>query len=352
MELKEAEQKAADPALWEKGEQARNFMKKLGALREELRPMLELAARLEEIEVLLELAREDPVDGREALEEAAADFEKNEQLLEKLELAMLFSGDYDFSDAIVSIHPGAGGLESQDWAEMLLRMYTRWAEQKGWQVELVDLLPDDEAGIKSATMVVRGQDVYGLFQAEKGVHRMIRISPFDAAGRRHTSFVSIDVIPEVDEEEYVIDPDDLRIDTFRSSGAGGQHVNKTDSAVRITHLPTGIIVTCQNSRSQHSNRVQAQRILQARLAEIQRQEQADELSALRGSQKEIAWGSQIRTYTFHPFTLVKDHRTGLESGRVEAVMDGDLDPFVEAFLRWQARRRHRQKPETSEKGPL
>lgn len=309
----------------------------MGALREELRPLQELEDKLEEIEVLLELAGEDPADGQEALQEAGAKLDESARLLGRLELATLFSGDYDFSNAIVSIHPGAGGLESQDWAEMLLRMYTRWAEQKGWEVELVDLLPGEEAGIKSATMIVRGHGAYGFLQAEKGVHRLIRISPFDTARRRHTSFASVDVIPEVEEEEYMVNPDDLRIDTFRSSGAGGQHVNKTDSAVRITHLPTGLVVTCQNNRSQHSNRAQAMRILQARLAEMQRREQAAELSALRGSQKEIAWGSQIRTYTFHPFTLVKDHRTGMESGQVEAVMDGALDPFIEAFLRWQAR---------------
>ncbi|NLA11234.1 MAG: peptide chain release factor 2 [Firmicutes bacterium] len=340
LQLKEAEKKAADPALWEEGARAQEFMKALGALREELRPLQELNSRLEEIELLLELAAEEPEESGELLQEAAAGLEESARLLEELELATLLGGAHDANDAIVSIHSGAGGLESQDWAEMLLRMYTRWAEQKGWQVELVDLLRDDEAGIKSATMIVRGSGVYGLFQAEKGVHRLIRISPFDTARRRHTSFASIDVIPEVEEEEYVINPDDLRIDTFRSSGAGGQHVNKTDSAVRITHLPTGVVVTCQSSRSQHSNRVQAMRILQARLAEMQRREQAAELSALRGSQKEIAWGSQIRTYTFHPFTLVKDHRTGVENGRVEAVMDGALDPFIEAFLRWQARRRH------------
>ena len=346
--LKEAEQKASDPALWEEGARAQEFMKKMGALREQLRPLQELAARLEEIEVLLELAGEDPADGKEALREAAAGLEDSARLLDRLELETIFGGDYDFSDAIVSLHPGAGGLESQDWAEMLLRMYTRWAEQKGWEVELVDLLPGDEAGVKSATLIVRGHGAYGYLQAEKGVHRLIRISPFDTARRRHTSFASIDVIPEVEAEDYEINPDDLRIDTFRSSGAGGQHVNKTDSAVRITHLPTGLVVTCQNNRSQHSNRLQAMRILQARLAEMQRREQAEELSALRGSQKEIAWGSQIRTYIFHPFTLVKDHRTGVERGQVEAVMDGALDPFIEAFLRWQARRRS-QNNDVSEK---
>ncbi|HPU00389.1 MAG: peptide chain release factor 2 [Firmicutes bacterium] len=338
-QLKEAEQKASDPSLWEESARAQEFMKELGALREELRPLQELEARLEEIEVLLELAREDPSDGEEALREAGAGLKETARLLDKLELETLFSGKYDFNNAIVSIHPGAGGLESQDWAEMLLRMYTRWAERKGWEVELVDLLPGDEAGIKSATFVVRGHGAYGYLQAEKGVHRLIRISPFDTARRRHTSFASVDVIPEIEEEEFVINPDDLRIDTFRSSGAGGQHVNKTDSAVRITHIPTGVVVTCQNNRSQHSNRQQAMRILRARLAEIQRREQAAQISALRGVQKEIAWGSQIRTYVFHPFTLVKDHRTGMESGQVEAVMDGELDSFIEAFLRWQVRQR-------------
>lgn len=315
-------------------------MKELGALREQLRPLQDLEARLEEIEVLLELASEDPADGQEALREAGAGLEESARLLERLELETLFGGEYDFNDAILSIHPGAGGLESQDWAEMLLRMYTRWADQKGWEVELVDLLPGDEAGLKSATLIVRGHGAYGYLQAEKGVHRLIRISPFDASRRRHTSFASVDVIPELEEGEYEINPDELRIDTFRSSGAGGQHVNKTDSAVRITHLPTGLVVTCQNNRSQHSNRQQALRILQARLAEIQRREQAAELSALRGFQKEIAWGSQIRTYVFHPFTLVKDHRTGVESGQVDAVMDGALDPFIEAFLRWQLKQRN------------
>ncbi len=325
-------------------------MIKLGALREQLRPLQDLEVRFEEIEVLLELAGENPADGEEALGEAAAGLEEIALLLDRLELETLFSGDYDFNDAIVSLHPGAGGLESQDWAEMLLRMYTRWAERKGLEVELVDLLPGEEAGVKSATFIVRGHGAYGYLQAEKGVHRLIRISPFDTARRRHTSFASIDVIPEVEAEDYEINPDDLRIDTFRSSGAGGQHVNKTDSAVRITHLPTGVVVICQSNRSQHSNRLQAMRILQARLAEMQRLEQAAELSALRRSQKEIAWGSQIRTYIFHPFTLVKDHRTGVEMGQVDAVMDGALDPFIEAYLRLQARLRSQDSTDSDSEG--
>ena len=312
-------------------------MKKQGALREQVRPIQDIDRLAEEVGVFLELAEEDEDAGSEVFKEVEPLIEEIEEKLDSLELETLFSGRYDFCDAIVSLHPGAGGLESQDWAEMLLRMYLRWCEQKGYQVDLVDLLPDDEAGIKSATFIVRGHAAYGYLQAEKGVHRMIRISPFDTSKRRHTSFASVDVIPEVEEEELVINPDDLKIDTYRSSGAGGQHVNKTDSAVRITHIPTGLVVSCQNDRSQHSNRQQAMRVLQARLGELHRQEQEEQINAERGHQREIGFGSQIRTYTFHPFTLVKDHRTGAEVGQVEAVMDGRLDPFVEAFLRWKAR---------------
>lgn len=340
-QLKQIEQKSADPSLWEEGGRAQEHLKKMGALREQLRPLQELEKQLEEAGVMLELAREETEGSEEILEEAKAILGDINLGLEKIELETLFSGEYDFGNAIVSLHPGAGGLESQDWVEMLLRMYTRWAEQKGFEVELVELLPGDEAGVKSATVIVRGHAAYGYLQAEKGVHRMIRISPFDASSRRHTSFASVDVIPEIEDDEavVVINPEDLKIDTFRASGAGGQHVNKTDSAVRITHLPTRIVVTCQNNRSQHSNRQQALHILHARLAELQRQNQAQEISAMRGQQKEIAWGSQIRTYTFQPFTLVKDHRTGVEMGSAEAVMNGELEPFVEAFLRWQARNR-------------
>ena len=323
--------------MWENSSKTQEYLKKQGALREQIRPLQELEKMLEEADVFLELAEENELDEKEAIGETGELLDEIKTRLDKMELETLLSGSYDFCDAIVSLHPGAGGLESQDWAEMLLRMYTRWCEQKGYQVELVDLLPDDEAGIKSATFIVRGHAAYGYLQAEKGVHRMIRISPFDTSRRRHTSFASVDVIPEVEEEEFEINPDDLKIDTFRASGAGGQHVNKTDSAVRITHLPSGIVVSCQNDRSQHSNRQQAMRVLQARLAEMARQEQEAEINAERGHQREIAWGSQIRTYTFHPFTLVKDHRTGTEVGQVDAVMNGMLDPFIEAYLSWKAR---------------
>lgn len=313
-------------------------MKKQGALREQIRPLEELAKMIEEAGVFLELAAEDEDGSPEAIREAGEIISRVGEKLDSLELETLFSGNYDFNDAIVALHPGAGGLESQDWAEMLLRMYCRWCEQKGFQVDVVDLLTDDEAGIKSATIIVRGHAAYGYMQAEKGVHRLIRISPYDTSKRRHTSFASVDVIPEVvEEEEFVINPDDLKIDTFRSSGAGGQHVNKTDSAVRVTHIPSGIVVSCQNDRSQHSNRQQAMRVLQARLAEKARLDQAEEINTERGQQREIAWGSQIRTYTFHPFTLVKDHRTGEEMGQVDAVMNGALDRFIESYLRWKAR---------------
>lgn len=323
--------------MWESSSKTQVYLKKQGALREQIRPLQELEKMLEEADVFLELADENELDEKEAIGETGRLLDEIKTRLDKMELETLLGGSYDFCDAIVSLHPGAGGLESQDWAEMLLRMYNRWCEQKGYEVELVDLQPDDEAGIKSATFIVRGHAAYGYLLAEKGVHRMIRISPFDTSRRRHTSFASVDVIPEVEEEEFEINPDDLKIDTFRASGAGGQHVNKTDSAVRITHLPTGIVVSCQNDRSQHSNRQQAMRVLQAKLAERTRQEQEAEINAERGHQREIAWGSQIRTYTFHPFTLVKDHRTGVEVGQVEAVMNGTLDPFIEAYLSWKAR---------------
>jgi peptide chain release factor 2 len=248
----------------------------------------------------------------------------------------MLAGPYDKNNAILELHPGAGGTESQDWAAILLRMYTRWAEDKGYKVEVVDYLPGEEAGIKSVTLLIKGHNAYGYLKAEKGVHRLVRNSPFDASGRRHTSFASVDVIPEIDDEIQVdIKPEDLKIDVFRSSGAGGQHVNTTDSAVRITHLPTGIVVTCQSERSQIQNRALAMQLLKARLYELKRQEQEEELAKLRGEQKEIAWGSQIRSYVFHPYSLVKDHRTGYETGNVQAVVDGALDPFIEAYLRWQ-----------------
>jgi peptide chain release factor 2 len=273
--------------------------------------------------------------------ELQAKLEQVEGELDRVELANLLAGEYDANDAVASLHAGAGGIDSQDWAEMLLRMYLRWAEREGMQAELDEVLPGEEAGIKSATLTIHGPNAYGLLSAERGVHRLVRLSPYDQAHRRHTSFASLDVIPLVTEEEveFDLDPKDLRIDTYRSSSAGGQHVNVTDSAVRITHLPTGIAAACQNERSQMQNRAVAMRILLARLAERARQEQQEKMENLRGPQMGIEFGSQIRSYVLHPYRLVKDHRTNLEVGNVDAVLDGDIDQFIEVELRRRANRR-------------
>ncbi len=285
--------------------------------------------------LLLEMAVEE--DDAAVIDEVAKDLKVLEKEVERLELATLLDGEYDGANAIISIHPGAGGTESQDWAQMLLRMYMRWADDQGYRVETLDFQPGDEAGIKSVTLHIIGANAFGYLNAEKGVHRLVRISPFDASGRRHTSFASVDVMPEVEDgADIQIDPNDLRIDTFRSSGAGGQHVNKTDSAIRITHLPTGIVVQCQSERSQHFNREAAMKILRARLMERQLEEQRAKLESIKGEQQEIAWGNQIRSYVFCPYTMVKDHRTNVEVGNVDAVMDGDITSFIEAYLRWRA----------------
>ena len=274
--------------------------------------------------------------------ELAAELSKSitalEEDLDAVELEALLGGEYDSNDAVASLHAGAGGTESQDWAEMLLRMYLRWAERRGFQAELDEVLPGEEAGVKSATFIIHGQNAYGLLSAERGVHRLVRISPFDAAKRRHTSFASLDVIPliEDDDIDIDIDPKDLRIDTYRSSSAGGQHVNVTDSAVRITHLPTGITAACQNERSQMQNRAVAMRILKARLAERARREREEKIENLRGEQRGIDFGSQIRSYVLHPYRMAKDHRTSVEMGDVDRVLDGDLDRFIEAYLRQRA----------------
>ena len=297
----------------------------------------ELNSKIEDLAVLLELgmAEEDEAtitEVKEELEEAA-------RQADELELNTLMNDPHDSANAYLSIHAGAGGTEAQDWAQMLLRMYTRWAENRGFETDVIDFLPGDEAGIKNVTMLVKGENAFGSLRAERGVHRLVRISPFDASGRRHTSFASVDVIPEVqDNHEIEINPNELRIDTYRASGAGGQHVNKTDSAVRITHIPTGIVVQCQGERSQHANRERAMQLLRARLLEKQRAEQEAKMAELRGEQSEIAWGSQIRSYVFCPYTMVKDHRTEHETGNVQGVMDGDIDPFIHAYLRWNAQR--------------
>jgi peptide chain release factor 2 len=257
----------------------------------------------------------------------------------ELELETLLSGPYDSHDAILTLHAGAGGTEAMDWAEMLYRMYTRWAERRGFKVETIDILPGEEAGLKSVSFAVKGDYAYGYLRTERGVHRLVRISPFDSNARRHTSFASLDVLPDIEEDtEIEVDPDDLKIDTFRSSGAGGQNVNKVETGVRLTHIPTGVVVSCQNERSQHSNRILAMRLLKAKLLALKEEEHRKEIESLRGPQKEIAWGSQIRSYVFQPYTMVKDHRTGTEVGSVDRVMDGAIDEFIFAKLQDDARR--------------
>jgi peptide chain release factor 2 len=307
------------------------LLKERTALKSDLDLWEALKAELEDAKGYLELAREE--NDEETLREVSAKVSRVEQEVQAAEFKRLLGEENDPNNAIVSIHSGAGGTEAQDWADMLLRMYLRWSERKGFQTEIIDYLPGEEAGVKSVTFTVNGDYAYGYLKAESGIHRLVRISPFDAGKRRHTSFASVFVYPEVQEDIVVeIDEDDLRIDTFRSSGAGGQHVNKTDSAVRITHLPTGIVVQCQNERSQHKNRAMAMKVLKARLYELKRREQEEKMEQLYSTKKDIAWGSQIRSYILQPYRLAKDHRTNLEVGNVDAVLDGDLDPFIEAYL--------------------
>jgi peptide chain release factor 2 len=292
-----------------------------------------LNAAIEEARLFLAMAGEDGAEDSEAARETEAALGKARAELERHELEVMLGGEHDRLGAIVSIHPGAGGLEAQDWAEMLLRLYMRWAERHNYKTDLADLQPGEGGGIKSATFTVEGDYAYGYLKAEAGIHRLVRISPFDAAARRHTSFASVFVFPEIDDRvEVVINPADLRVDTFRASGAGGQHVNKTDSAVRMTHLPTGIVVSCQNERSQHKNRAMAMKILRARLFELEERKKRERLEEFGKDKKDITWGSQIRSYVLQPYRMVKDHRTGVEIGNADAVLDGAIDPFIEAYL--------------------
>ncbi len=339
-ELKKLRREAAAPDLWDNQDRARRVMALLSRLEGEIERYDGIIARAAELEEmnLLGLQEDDP----SFEEEIAGGIASLDSEIKAIETASLMQGEFDRKNAIVSIHPGAGGLESQDWAEMLLRLYLRWAERSGFEVDLNDIQPGDGGGIKSATFTVRGRNAFGLMVCEKGVHRLVRISPFDFSSRRHTSFVSLDVIPEAGEEADIdIDPKDLRIDTYRSSGAGGQHVNVTDSAVRITHIPTKIVVQCQNERSQMSNKVAAMKILKSRLLELARQEKEKEIKAIRGQRKDIGWGSQIRSYVFQPYQMVKDHRTGVEIGDVKAVMDGNIDLLIEECLRWRRKQEGR-----------
>ncbi|MDI3280300.1 MAG: peptide chain release factor 2 [Bacillota bacterium] len=338
--IQELEGRMTAPDFWADREQAQEVIRQLNDQKEKVERWEELSRKAEDLSALLELALEEGEEDEALASELEAGLKELARAVEKWELELLLNEEYDSNNAILSIHAGAGGTEAQDWAEMLLRMYTRWADQRGFKVEVLDLLPGEEAGIKSATILIQGENAFGYLRAEKGVHRLVRISPFDAAGRRHTSFASVDVLPEVkNDAEIQIDPSELKIETFRSGGAGGQYVNKTESAVRITHLPTGIVVQCQNERSQHSNRETALKILRAKLLERKMAEEAKKLEALRGEQGEIAWGNQIRSYVFCPYTMVKDHRTEVETGNVQAVMDGAIDPFIEAYLIQQRRRK-------------
>lgn len=304
----------------------------MSTLRSEVDAWESLHSRVEDACVLSELADEEGDESTQS--ELAAELERLRGLVANQEFALMLSGEHDAHNAIVNIHPGAGGTESQDWADMLLRMYLRWCETRGFQTEMLDYQDGDQAGIKNATVLVQGSYAYGYLRAEKGIHRLVRLSPFDANSRRHTSFAAVHVTPEIDDDiDLDIKPDDLRVDTYRSGGPGGQHVNRTDSAVRITHLPTGIVVACQNERSQHKNRATAMRILRSRLYDHYQELQAQERAKVAGEKSDIAWGNQIRSYVFHPYRMVKDHRTEFETGNVDGVMNGDLDAFIEAFLK-------------------
>lgn len=320
------------PDFWNDQHAAQTIISEANALKDQVNEFTQMYETFENLEVSYELVKEESDAELQAeLEEELINLTSR---LNDFELQLLLSEEYDKHNAILELHPGAGGTESQDWGSMLLRMYTRWAEKKGFKVETLDYLPGDEAGIKSVTLAIRGHNAYGYLKAEKGVHRLVRISPFDASGRRHTSFVSCEVMPEFNDEIQIdIRTEDLKIDTYRASGAGGQHINTTDSAVRITHTPTGVVVTCQSERSQIKNREAAMKMLKAKLYQREIEQQEKELLEIRGEQKEIGWGSQIRSYVFHPYSMVKDHRTNTESGNVQGVMDGDLDPFIDAYLR-------------------
>jgi peptide chain release factor 2 len=327
--LADVEVQLTQPEVWSNQERSRKLQQERSRLLASIESARQLSRLLEDAQTLLELARE----GEDVDQDLRRAVGVLEERAEAVEMENLLSGEHDAANAIVEIHPGAGGTESQDWAEMLLRMYLRWAEGRGFTVETLDHQGGDEAGIKSATFAVRGPNAYGYMQVERGVHRLVRISPFDAQGRRHTSFASVDVVPEIEDDiDVELDDKDLRVDTFRASGAGGQHVNKTESAVRITHLPTGIVVSCQNERSQHRNREVAMSVVKSKLYDLRRREADEKLAVEVGEKKRIEWGSQIRSYVLAPYRMVKDHRTSFEMGNTDRVLDGDLDPFIRRAL--------------------
>lgn len=327
--LTDLRKKSTAPGFWDNNSAASGILKKISNLEKEIKLWAELEQQYEDLGVLLEFAER----GETGLEEIDQELKVFQTVIEDLEIKMILGDPQDFQNAIVTIHPGAGGTESQDWAEMLFRLYSRWIEKKGFAKEVIDFQPGDEAGLKDVTIEVKGDYAYGLLKAEVGIHRLVRISPFDANSRRHTSFASVFVYPAIDEEiEIEIEPKDIRIDTYRASGAGGQHVNKTDSAIRITHLPSGIVVQCQNERSQHKNKSSAMKVLKARLYQLELDKEKENMKDLETQKLEIGWGSQIRSYVFHPYNMVKDHRTKVETGNVQAVMDGNIDLFIRAFL--------------------
>lgn len=323
------------PDFWNDPEVSQNKMKEVKSLKDDVATYAALSAQYDDIETMIEMGYEE--NDPELIPEIDQMMKEFVQTYEDIRMKTLLSGEYDRNNAIVSLHAGAGGTESCDWAAMLYRMYTRWADKKGFSVEVLDSLDGEEAGIKSITFQVNGENAYGYLKSEKGVHRLVRISPFNAAGKRQTSFVSCDVMPDIEEDVDVeIREEDIRIDTFRSSGAGGQHINKTSSAIRITHFPTGIVVQCQNERSQHMNKDKAMQMLKAKLYLLKQEENAAKAAGIRGEVTDIGWGNQIRSYVMQPYTMVKDHRTGVESGNVDAVMDGNIDPFINEYLKWQS----------------
>lgn len=324
----------AEPGFWDNQQHAQEVIEANNQLKAKYDQFHQLQESLEELDVSFELLQEEA--DADLQQEVESQLEQVTEAMTNYELQLLLSGPYDANNAILEIHPGAGGTESQDWGSMLLRMYQRWADQNNFSVEVADYLPGDEAGIKSVTLLINGHNAYGMLRSEKGVHRLVRISPFDSAGRRHTSFASVDVMPELDQSiDIEVRPEDVKMDVFRSSGAGGQHINKTSSAVRLTHIPTGIVVSSQAQRSQFQNKDTAMAMLKAKLYIREQEAKAQEAAALKGQQMDVAFGSQIRSYVFHPYTMVKDHRTNYETGNGQAVMDGDLNPFINAYLQWE-----------------
>lgn len=334
-EIKKLEEQSGEAGFWDDMQKSQEILKKLSGMKNRVGSYEKLCSSFDDAMTLAEIGNEE--EDLDLLDEAVEAVDSFAKKLDEMTLSTLLTGEYDTNNAILTFHAGAGGTEAQDWAEMLLRMYTKWAESHGYKLKTLDYLDGDEAGLKSASILIEGENAYGYLKCESGVHRLVRVSPFDSSGRRHTSFASLEVMPEIsDDIEIEIRPEDIKVDTYRSSGAGGQHVNTTDSAVRITHIPTGIVTACQNERSQFQNKDVAMKMLKSKLLEIKERENLERIEDIKGAQKEIAWGSQIRSYVFMPYTMAKDHRTGFEMGNIQAVMDGELDGFINAYLKAQS----------------